>query len=269
MKLQYLGALLILVLAVGCSNTPASQTQSSSEEEPESSSAKALLQGYWVDDETDQVSFRAVGDTIFYPDSTSQPTYFKIVRDSLVLLDVGMRYPIVKQSEHAFWFTNQNGDLIKLSKSDDPLLAFAFVHDTPHVMTYTDVVKHDSVITYNGQRYHWYIAINPTRYKVHITSYNADGVEVDNVYYDNIIHISLFHDSQRLFASDFRKSLYGSKIPAKFLEQAVLSNMEYAGVDQQGVRFVATVCIPDGAACYKVQHVISFKGKLSTTLLEF
>ena len=261
--------LMMLWLSVGCTSSLAPKTQPSGDEEAESKSAKALLQGYWVDDETDQVSFRAIGDTIFYLDSTSQPTYFKIVSDSLVLQDVGMRYPIVKQSENVFWFNNQNGDLIKLSKSDDPLLAFAFVHEKADVMTYTDVVKCDSVVTFDGQRYHWYIAINPTRYKVHTSSYNADGVEVANVYYDNIMHVSLFHNAQKLFSSDFKKQQYNKKIPKDYLEKAVLSNMEYTGIDNRGVRFVATVCIPDGAACYKIEHIISFKGQLSSTLLEF
>ena len=148
------------------------------------------------------MSFKALGDTIFYPDTVSQPTSFKIVSDSLVLVSVGAKYAIVKQMEHVFWFKNQNGDVVKLRKSDDPIHVFAFVHERPQVLTYTEVVKKDSVVNYNGNRYHWYLAINPTKYKVHATSYNDDGVEVDNIYYDNIMHISLFQGSRQLFSSD-------------------------------------------------------------------
>ena len=122
---------------------------------------------------------------------------------------------------------------------------------------------------YKGNRYHWYLFINPTKYKVHTVSYNDDGVEVDNVYYDNIMHVSLFNGARKLFSTDFKKQLYSAKIPNRFLTQSVLSNMEYSRVDEHGFHFVATVCIPDGASCYKVENVISFDGKLTTKLLEY
>ena len=256
-----------VVLLVACSSKE--QPSNRRAVESESREAKNLLQGIWLDDETGEVSFRALGDSIFYPDSINQPTFFKIVHDSLVLSSVGARYPIVKQSEHVFWFKNQNGDELHLVKSDDPVHVFAFVHDRPRVLTYTEVVKTDSVVFYDGERYHWYLAINPTKYKVHTTSYNNDGVEVDNVYYDNIMHISLFHGGQQVFSSDIKKQMYSRDIPQQFLSSAVLSNMEYSGVDSRGFRFVATICIPGGASCYRAENVISFQGKLTTKLIEF
>ncbi len=71
-------------------------------------------------------------------------------------------------------------------------------------MNYTHQVKIDSVVTFNGERYHWYIAINPTKYKVTKRTFNDDGLEVENVYSDNIMHISFFKGAQQLFSSDFR-----------------------------------------------------------------
>lgn len=260
---------LMMAVLVACSSKPETTASGSADVEHESKEAKAMLQGIWVDDETEEVSFKALGDTIFYPDTVSQPTSFKIVSDSLVLVSVGAKYAIVKQMEHVFWFKNQNGDVVKLRKSDDPIHVFAFVHERPQVLTYTEVVKKDSVVNYNGNRYHWYLAINPTKYKVHATSYNDDGVEVDNIYYDNIMHISLFQGSRQLFSSDFRKQHFASQIPAKFLELSLLSNMEYTGVDARGFHFVATICVPDGATCYKAENTISLEGKLTTTLVEY
>ena len=70
----------------------------------ESVEAKALLQGIWIDSETEEVSFRAKGDTIYFPDSVNQPSYFRIVGDSIAL--GSNRYEIVKQSENTFWFVN-------------------------------------------------------------------------------------------------------------------------------------------------------------------
>lgn len=235
----------------------------------EDKEAKAMLQGIWVDQETDEASFRANGDTIYYPDTISQPTHFQIMHDTLILDAGDGRYPVVKQSRNLFWFKNQNGDVVKLYKSDDPVYALGFVQDRPHILTYTEVVKQDSVVFFDGNRYHWYLAINPTKYKVHTTSYNDDGVGVDNVYYDNIMHISIFRDARRLFSVDFRKQQYAKSIPARFLEGAILSNMEFKGVDAKGFHFVATVCIPDGASCYKVDNVVSFDGQLMTKLVEY
>ena len=228
--------------------------------------AKALLQGIWIDDETEEVVFRAVGDTIFYPDSTSQPAYFRISRDTLDLS--GLHYAIERQSANLFWFKNSNGDVIKLTKSEDSLYQKIFVQQQPKVLTYKEVVNRDSVVMYNGERYHWYVTINPTRFKVVAKTYNDDGVGVDNVYYDNIIHLSLFQGAKRLYSSDFRKQMYAKMVPETFLTESILSNIEFSRADANGFHFSATLCKPDGVSCYMVDIVIAKDGKMSMKLLE-
>ena len=237
-------------------------------EPTESKEAKEMLQGIWVDSETGDVSFRVKGDTIFYSDTTSMPSYFKVVGDSLIL-GSGTSYGIVKQAAHLFWFTNQNGDVVKLEKSEDPVDELGFERDKPQVLTYTQQVKKDSVVTYNGERYHWYIAINPTKYKVVKRSYNDDGLEVENVYYDNIMHISVFHGSHQIFSSDFKKQMYDKFVPAGFLDDAILGAMDFSHIDDNGLHFDATLCIPDGASCYMVDTQIAFTGKQTMSLLEY
>ena len=207
-------------------------------------------------------------DTIFYADTTSMPAYFKIVHDSLVLAS-GTTYGIVKQTPHLFWFSNQNGDIVKLEKSDDPADVTEFVHDTPKILSYTHQVKIDSVVTYNGERYHWYIAINPTKYKVTNRTFNDNSFEVENVYYDNIMHISVYHGATQLYSSDFRKQQYAQKVPKDFLEEAILGNMEFSHIDADGLHFNATLCIPDGVSCYLVESLISYQGKMSMKLIEY
>ena len=258
-----LGIVVVAVLLfVGCSG----KQEKAVEEDRE---AKALMQGVWVDAETEDVSFRVEGDTIFYADSTSMPAYFRIVDDSLVLSS-GTSYAIERQTPHIFSFRNQNGDVVTFNKLDDVEADSLFVHDmTPSVMTYTHQVKTDSVVSYNGARYHWYIAINPTRYKVVRRTYNDDGMEVENVYYDNIMHISIYNGAQRLYSSDFRKQQFAHLVPVKFLDEAVLANMEYVKADAAGLHFNATLCIPDGASCYLVETVISYKGEMTMKLLEY
>ena len=253
-----------VLLMAGCSGRQP-EVQAQSEEDRE---AKALMQGVWVDAETEDPTFRVAGDTIFYADSTSMPAYFRIISDSLVLAS-GTRYAIERHSENLFWFKNQNGDLIKLRKAEEADSIAEFVHDKPAVMTYTQQVKRDSVVMFNGERYHWYVAINPTRYKVVLRTYNDDGMEVENVYYDNIMHISVFNGARQLFSSDFRKQQYNGLVPQKFLEEAVLSDMEYSKVDAQGLHFIATLCVPDGASCYQAETVISYKGEVTKKLIEY
>ena len=227
-----------------------------------------MLQGVWVDKESGDVSFRVKGDTIFYADTTSMPAYFKIVGDSLVFAS-GTKYGIEKQTEHLFWFKNQNGDVIKLEKTDDQDITEEFTNDTPKIMTYTHQVKTDSVISYNGERYHWYIAINPTKFKVVNRTFNDDGVEVENVYYDNIMHISVFNGSRQIFSSDFKKQQYGKLVPAGFLDEAILGAMDFDHIDADGLHFDATLCKPDGASCYMIDTQIAFTGKLTMKLLEY
>jgi len=100
-------------------------------------------------------------------------------------------------------------------------------------------------------------------------SYNEDGVEVENVYYDNIMHISVYHGAKCIYSSDFRKQQYAGKVPAEFLKQAVLGNMEYSHADAEGLHFNATLCIPDGASCYLVESLISYKGRMTMKLVEY
>ena len=256
----------LAVLMTACSGKKGGAPTADSQEE--SRQAKAMLQGIWIDAETEDVSLSVRGDTIFYSDSTSMPAYFKIVGDSLVFA-TGTKYAIVKQTENLFWFKNQNGDLVKLEKSNNPEDAEEFIHDTPPVLTYTHQVKRDSVVMYGSERYHWYVAINPTKYKVVKRAYNDDGVEVENVYYDNIMHISVYQGAQCLFSSDFRKQQYSRYVPASFLKEAVLGNMEYDHADADGLHFRATLCIPDGASCYLVDTTISYKGQMSMNTIEY
>ena len=263
--MKQLSIIIIAVLTLGgCGNRSANI----SAEQDEDRDSKALLQGFWVDDETQEMAVLVKGDTIFYSDSTSMPAYFRIVGDSLVLAS-GATYNIDRLTEHLFWFHNQNGDLVKYRRSDNPEEDTAWVHDTPHIMTYTHQVKTDSVVSFGGERYHWYIAINPTKYKVVKHSYSDNGVEVDNVYYDNIMHISVYKGAQKLFSSDFRKSQYSKYVPADFLEQAVLGNMEFSSIDAAGLHFNATLCIPDGASCYLVETLISYKGEMKMKTIEY
>lgn len=229
--------------------------------------AKALLQGIWLESATETVSFRAEGDTIYYPDSTSQPAYFRIAADTLYL--GSQHYAIVEQDRYHFCFQDMTGEVVRLVRSQEAEDTLEFSSQRPEILSLTEVVKIDSVINYGGQRYHWYIAFNPTKYQIVRTTYNSDGIEVKNVYYDNIVHLSLYNGSKCLFSRDIRKQLYVSDVPQSFLDQAILANMQYDRVDAFGFHFNVTLCIPDGSSCYLMETCIGFDGQLSMKLLEY
>ena len=251
---------MLMVVLVACNQNNSSSLADDKE-------AKAMLQGTWIDEESGDVAFLVKGDTLYFADATSMPTYFRIYEDSLYLAS-GTAYGVVKRTEHLFWFNNQNGDLLKLQKSNDADDADVGL-SAPSVLSYTHQVKIDSVVSYNGNRYHWYIAINPTKYKVTKRAYNEDGLEVENVYYDNIMNVSVFQGARRIFSSDFHKQQYKGLVPDAFLEEAIFANMEFSSIDAAGLHFNATLCIPDGATCYMVESTISYTGVASMKLLEY
>ena len=259
--------IIMLLLAWSCGQQQPKPTTTAKVQE--NREAKAMLQGVWQDAETDEVLFMAEGDTVYFADPTSMPAYFRIVGDSI---ELGPNtYRISKQTAHNFWFKNHAGDevrLVKRDEADDSEEQPDLSDQEPQIISTTQVVNLDSVVMYGGQRYHWYVTVNPTRYRVTRTTYTPDGVAVENVYYDNIIHVSVFKGNQRLYSRDFNKKDFANNVPEDFLAQSILGNIRFDGVDVKGFHFNATVCIPDGESCYMVETLISLDGQLSMKLLE-
>lgn len=230
----------------------------------EDKAAKKMLQGIWLnDDDEDDVAFRVKGDTIYYPDSTSQPVYFYIAGDTLVMKGANVaKYPIIKQAAHIFQFKNQTGDLVKLVKTSDKSYLQQFVHEHPVALNQNTLIKRDTVVVDGDEKLHLYVQVNPTSYKVYKSSYNDDGVEVDNVYYDNIINVNVFHGSNKVFSRDFHKKDFHKQVPASFLGQAIFSDMIFNKVDKDGVHYMAVLAMPDSSISYQVEVIISLNGKL-------
>jgi len=228
----------------------------------ESRQAKQLLQGVWSDEDAETVIFKMQGDSVYYPDSTSMPAYFMVVDDTLYI-GSSARYAIKKQTLHTLWFQYPNGELVKLVKNDEESQDETFGKGESQILMPSEVLKRDTVVMYEGLRYHLYVAVNPTRIKVVRHTLNDDGLDVENVYYDNIIHLSVFQGSRQVFSRDFRKRQFEHNVPGPFLEQAILNNIEYDGVEADGFHFLVSLCQPGDASCYQVEHVVSFDGKLS------
>lgn len=235
----------------------------------ESREAKALLQGVWMDNETEDVLFRMKGDTVYYTNSTSMPAYFKVVGDTLYI-GQNAGYHIEKQTDHLLWFKNQNGELMKLEKVNEEDLQDVDTEEKsqPAVQALTEVLKRDTVVFKDGKRYHCYIAINPTRYRVIYQTVNEDGLSVDEVYYDNIINICIIKDGKQIFKRDLHKQDYVKQVSTDFLEKAILNDMTFKTADSEGFHFVASLCQPNGASCYLIDNLISDQGDIQFRLAE-
>lgn len=229
----------------------------------EDTRAKKLLQGIWLNEDDEDVAFRVKGDTIYYPDSTSQPVYFCIYGDTLVMKGArDVKYPILKQAAHLFEFKSPSGDVIKLTKTSDKTYLKSFQQEKTVALNQNKLIKRDTIVSHGENRYHLYVQVNPTTYKVFKSSMNDDGVQVDNVYFDNIINLNVFHGANKLFSHDFKKKDFGKKVPDSFLEQAVLSDLLFEGIDEKGIHYLAVLAMPDSSLSYQVKIVVSYQGKL-------
>lgn len=229
----------------------------------EDTRAKKLLQGIWLNEDDEDVAFRVKGDTIYYPDSTSQPVYFCIYGDTLIMKGArDVKYPILKQAAHLFEFKSPSGDVIKLTKTSDKTYLKSFQQEKPIALNQNQLIKRDTIVSHGDNRYHLYVQVNPTTYKVFKSSMNDDGVQVDNVYFDNIINLNVFHGANKLFSHDFKKKDFENKVPESFLEQAVLSDLLFERIDEKGIHYLAVLAMPDSSLSYQVKIVVSYQGKL-------
>ena len=105
--------------------------------------------------------------------------------------------------------------------------------------------------------------VNPTTYKVFKSSYNDDGVEVDNVYNDNIVNVNIYHGSRKVFGRDFRKKDFKEQVPHEFLKQSILSDIVFKKVDADGVHYRVVLAMPDSSMSYQVEIIISLEGKMT------
>lgn len=232
-------------------------------DEKENLEAKKMLQGIWLDDEIGEVVLKVSGDTIVYADSTMSPVSFKVIGDSLVLKSFSeSRYSITKQTANIFQFKNHNGDVVKLIKSTDPNDKYVFQQRKPAPLNQNQLIKRDTVVFEGNHKYHVYVQVNPSTYKVISTSYNDDGVQVDNVYYDNIINVCIYDGGKRIYSRDIYKQDLKSYVPSEFLRSSVLSDITLDKVTSEGVELLALVCTPDSPLYYVVRMKISQGGTL-------
>ena len=92
---------------------------------------------------------------------------------------------------------------------------------------------------------------------------NDDGVEVDNVYYDNIVNVNIYRGASKIFGRDFRKEDFDGQVPHEFLKQAILSDIVLKKVDTDGLHYRVVLAMPDSSVSYQVEIIISLEGKMT------
>ena len=180
-------------------------------------------------------------------------------------LRVGIIYriPFDAHQRH-FWFHSLADEVIKLHKSENAEDSLVFTSREVEVISTTpEVIKKDSIVTYKNTRYRGYVYINPSKMKVFKTSYSENGISVDNVYYDNVIHICVYEGKKMLFGQDITKKMFADIFPAEMLDQAILADMNFMGVDSKGYHYQATLGIPESSVYNLVNMIIGFDNTMN------
>lgn len=259
-----IGMCVSAVLFACCTGKP----KKAAVEEQEDLKAKEMFQGIWLSDDTEIPLMRVDGDTVYYADPQNVPVAFKIVHDTLYLCGNKVTaYKINMQTENSFSFYSLSDVLVKLHKSENPDDALVFAERKVEVIpTISEVIKKDSVVTHKGNRYHGYVYINPSKMKVIRTSYSEDGIGVDNVYYDNVIHICVYKGKEMLYGEDITKKMFASVLAPEILDQSILSDMDFLGVSEAGYLYRAALRIPESSVYNVVNLTIGFDNVVKLSL---
>lgn len=268
--MKQIGLLVLILSFVSCGSSSSDKKDSSNQKE--NLEAKRLLQGIWVNNDSNMPFLCVKGDSLRFLNENEQMFEFKIYRDSLYVYGYEvMRYAVDRQSEYDFWFHSLSDRVVKLFKSEnseDSLYFSDTTADLEPIPLYTEVVKKDSVIYYNDRRFHGYVYINPSTYKVLKPGYSDEGIRTDEVFYDNIIHICVYEGTSSLFARDMYKEDFKSMLTDTFYKQSILADMEFDSVDEYGYHFTARLGIPDSFTHNLILMIISPEGKISMQLKE-
>lgn len=252
---------MLLALCIGACR------QSSDTSAREDRQAKEMLQGIWTDDGNDNAIFMAKGDSIFFPDSSSQPAKFWIYGDSLYVKGNDTNhYLITRQDKHLFKFINGMGDEVKLVKDDSGALLGQFNVDRPYAMNILRTTSSDSLFHAEGSRWEVRVSIQPTSDKVIKSDYNDIGIEVDNLYLDNSARVTLLFDGVVVYSHEFSKPEFERFLPKDMIQKSILRDMQLERADASSVFLTATLGIPDAASSYVVETRIQRDGKTSMRL---
>lgn len=127
-------------------------------------------------------------------------------------------YKIAKQSENVFVLINDNGDEVRLVKSKNKDLRASFGYQVYALNTFMNA-QTDTVVRTSMGYFESKITVKTTSDRVIKSTYNENGIEVDNAYLDNVASLSISNQGKLVYMHDFRKQEFASLIDKKFLEK--------------------------------------------------
>lgn len=255
---KYLCPVVAFVAVFGC-------TSKKQEQPARDVQAESMLNGVWVDSDDESVVFMVKHDTLFYPDASALPVPYRVCGDTLYLDGKHKsKYYIEKLTSHLFIFKNQNQERVKLVKSDDQMAMTSFNNEseTDVAEINQQLLKRDTVAISGETRYHCYVQVNPTTYRVVKNDINDEGVGVGRAFYDNIVNVTVYEGSRRVYSHDFTKREFAKFVPEEIVGQCILSDIVYVSCSHENVTFQAQLRIPESPSSYIVNINISQKGKM-------
>ena len=263
MNLKLIFGLFILVLA-SCTDSSMRKNKEKRTTDPE---VKTQLQGVWLDKNTESPVIKIEGDSLFYTSKSDICMPYLLVDDTLFVLGIRTAaYEVLEQTDHTLNIRTPMGDEMSLYKDEQGTITID-QPELPAMKPVSQVIKKDSVIMVGKNRYRGYMTINPTTVKVVRPGVTEDGFSIDNVYYDNIIHICVYEGREQLCGKDIKRSMFEEIVPPEFLSVSILQDMVFMGMKNHRFLFRATLRVPDGP-CYYAQVFIDKDNKIETSLIE-
>jgi hypothetical protein len=139
---------------------------------------KTMLQGTWMDEDTETPMICIKGDSIHYMTSGTLPVAFRIIEDSLITYGTEpTSYYIVKQNEYMLWLQSDMGGIIKMNRADESesIHSVNFHVQTKEPEPTKEVIQKDRIEFYKDVRYRGYVYINPSQIKVTRPTYSDEG----------------------------------------------------------------------------------------------
>lgn len=263
MNWKLIFGLLLLILS-SCGNTSTKGGKADRKTDP---NVKSQLQGVWLDKNTESPVLEIEGDSLLYASKSDLRMPYVVLDDTLFVKGIHtVAYPILEQTEHTLCILTPLGDEMSLYKDEHGAISIEQPNAT-QLTPVSQVIKKDSVIMVGKNRYRGYITINPTTVKVVRPGVTEDGFSIDNVYFDNIIHICVYEGKEELCGKDIKRSMFNGIVPSEFLSVSILQDMCFQGMKNQKFLFKATLCVPDGPSYY-AQVVIDHDNQVETTLID-
>lgn len=261
MKISVFLILSIPLLITSCGSQTPKDTMS--QEDPQ---AKEMMQGLWVSDGDGEAAMLVKGDSIYYPDSASMPARFWIYQDTLYLEGQNVNgYKILKQASHLLMFDNQNGDEVKLVKSSNKMLVKSFDYHVYAMNMFATQQSDTTVFTDQGY-YDCAVSIRTSSDRVVKSTYNDYGIEVDNMYLDNIAALVIKNHGSLIYAHDFRKGEFQAQVPKEMMEHSILRQFYFDHADRKALYFNAVIGVPDASTSYVLEVRITPDGNVTKKL---